>query len=56
MKKFPLPIAITVVGLAVLAALLHPMALVLSLAPFDTRGFVQFLQELRSLTSSDGDS
>lgn len=49
MKRFPLQIAITAVALAVVAALLHPLALVLSLAPFDTRGFVLFLQETRSV-------
>src|SRR6266852_3546826 len=49
MKRFPLPLAITAIALAVIAALLHPLALLLSLTPFDTRGFVQFLQETRSV-------
>jgi len=49
MKRYPLHIAVTAIALAVVAAVLHPVAMLLSLAPFDTGGFVLFLQETRSL-------
>ena len=49
MRNYRVYIALLVLALAVLGALLHPFALLLGLAPFDTRGVVGFLAELRSL-------
>jgi histidinol phosphatase-like enzyme len=51
MKRYPI-LALVVLLLAILGALLHPFSLLLSLAPFDTRGFEGFLQEAR-LTIAD---
>ena len=49
MRNYRVYIALGVVALAVIGAALHPFALLLGLAPFDTRGLVSFLVELRSL-------
>lgn len=49
MRRFPLGLALLVVVLATLGALLHPLALALSIAPLPTKGFVTFLQEVRSV-------
>jgi len=48
MRSFRVPLALLVVVLAILGALLHPLALALSIAPLHTKGFVAFLAELRS--------
>ncbi len=48
MRKFPVPLALFVVMLAVLGALLHPLSLALSMSPFDSSGFTAALQEARS--------
>src|SRR2546427_1675745 len=42
-------LALAVVGLAVVGAVLHPLALLLELMPFDPRGLVLFLTEAKSL-------
>src|SRR3979490_2563162 len=49
MRNYRVYLAILVVLIAIVSALLPPFALLLSLAPFDTRGLVGFLVELRSL-------
>jgi hypothetical protein len=46
MNRFRVPLALLVVVLAILGALLHPLAL--ALAPLHAGGFVAFLVELRS--------
>jgi histidinol-phosphate phosphatase family protein len=48
MKRFPLNLALVVLILAVLGALLHPLALVLSWLPFDPRGLVSVLGDVRA--------
>jgi histidinol-phosphate phosphatase family protein len=50
MRRFPaqLALVLSVIALAVLGALLHPLSLVLSATPLDTSGFVAMLAELRS--------
>jgi dolichol-phosphate mannosyltransferase len=48
MRRFPLGLALIVVLLAIFGALLHPLALALSVAPLPTKGFVTLLQEVRS--------
>lgn len=49
MKSLRVYLALVVVLAAILGALLHPLAMVLALAPFDDRAVVAFLVELRSL-------
>src|SRR6202030_464470 len=49
MKSIRVYLALLVVLAAILGALLHPLALLLALAPFDARAVVAFLVELRSL-------
>jgi cellulose synthase/poly-beta-1,6-N-acetylglucosamine synthase-like glycosyltransferase len=48
-RNYRVYLALLVVALAVIGAVLHPFALLLGLAPFNTRGLVSFLVELRSL-------
>jgi hypothetical protein len=49
MKGFRVQLALIVILLAVLGALLHPLALLLSISPFDPRGVIRFMEELRSI-------
>jgi cellulose synthase/poly-beta-1,6-N-acetylglucosamine synthase-like glycosyltransferase len=42
-------LALVVVLAAIVGALLHPAALLLSIVPFDTRGLIHFLEEVRSV-------
>jgi hypothetical protein len=49
MKSLRVYLALFVVLAAILGALLHPLAMVLAVAPFDNRPVVAFLVELRSL-------
>jgi hypothetical protein len=42
-------LALAVVALAVIGALLHPLALILAALPFDPRGLVLFLNEIKSV-------
>jgi cellulose synthase/poly-beta-1,6-N-acetylglucosamine synthase-like glycosyltransferase len=46
-RRYHAYVALIVVALAILGALLHPLSLILGLAPFDTRGFVAFLVRVR---------
>jgi HAD superfamily hydrolase (TIGR01662 family) len=45
--RLPLQLALLVVALAFLGAFLHPLALLLALAPFDARGMIGALQAVR---------
>ena len=49
MKGFRVQLALIVIGVAIVGALLHPLALLLTVIPFDTRGFIRFLEEIRSV-------
>jgi hypothetical protein len=49
MRNYRVYLTLLVLLMAVVGAVLHPFALVLGLAPFDTRGVVAFLVEVRSL-------
>jgi len=49
MRGIRVQLALVVVLAAIVGALLHPVALLLSVAPFDTRGLIGFLAEARSL-------
>src|SRR5713101_5335093 len=49
MKNYRVYLALLVLALAVLGAFLHPLVLLLALAPFNTHGVVRFLAELRSV-------
>jgi hypothetical protein len=49
MRNFRVQLALLVVLVAIVGAVLHPLAMVLTLAPFDTRGVVGFLAELRAV-------
>jgi glycosyl transferase family 2 len=49
MRNYRVYLALFVVLIAVVGALLHPLSLLLGLAPFNTRGLVSFLVEVRSL-------
>jgi hypothetical protein len=49
MKNYRIYLAFLVVVMAIIGALLHPFALLLALAPFDTRALMSFLVELRSV-------
>ena len=48
MRGFRVQLALIVVLVALVGALLHPLALLLAIAPFDTGGLIRFLEELRS--------
>jgi len=47
-KRVRIYVVLVAVALAVLAAFFHPLSLILGLVPFDTRGFVASLVELRT--------
>jgi HAD superfamily hydrolase (TIGR01662 family) len=47
-RRFPVPLALIVVLLAVLGAILHPLSLLLSVSPLDSRPFIAVLQEVRT--------
>jgi hypothetical protein len=49
MKGFRVQLALIVILLAVLGALLHPLALLLAISPLDPRGVIRFMEELRSV-------
>lgn len=49
MRGIRVQLALIVVLAAVVGALLHPLALLLAIAPFQTRGLIHFLEELRSV-------
>jgi len=49
MKNYRVYLALLVLALAVLGAFLHPLVLLLALAPFNTHAVVSFLGELRSV-------
>ena len=49
MRNFRVQLALVVVLVAILGAVLHPLAMFLALAPFDTRALVGFLAELRAV-------
>jgi len=48
-RNYRVFLALLIIALAVIGAVLHPFAILLGLAPFDTRGLVSFLVELRSV-------
>src|SRR5258708_13468170 len=48
-RGFRVQLALIVILLAVLGAILHPLALLLAISPFDPRGFIRFLEEVRSV-------
>lgn len=47
MRHYRVYVALVVVALAIVGALLHPLALLLSVAPFDPRGVIAFLERAR---------
>ena len=49
MRAYRVQLALIVIGVAIVGALLHPLALLLTVIPFDTRGLIKFLEEVRSL-------
>jgi cellulose synthase/poly-beta-1,6-N-acetylglucosamine synthase-like glycosyltransferase len=49
MRGVRVQLALIVVLVAVVGALLHPLALLLTIVPFDTRGVIRFLEEARSV-------
>src|SRR5438270_10227220 len=49
MRGIRVQLALLVVLVAVVGALLHPLALLLAAVPFDTRGVIRFLEEVRSV-------
>jgi cellulose synthase/poly-beta-1,6-N-acetylglucosamine synthase-like glycosyltransferase len=49
MRRFRVHLALLVVLAAIVGAALHPLAMALTLAPFDTRAVVGFLAELRAV-------
>ncbi|HET6311085.1 MAG TPA: glycosyltransferase [Candidatus Nitrosotalea sp.] len=49
MRRFRVHIALLVVLAAIVGAALHPLAMALALAPFDTRAVVGFLAEIRAV-------
>jgi hypothetical protein len=49
MRGFRVQLALIVILLAVLGALLHPLALLLAISPFDPRGVIRFMEETRSV-------
>jgi hypothetical protein len=52
MKRRRVQVVLLAVVLAVLGAVLHPLSLILSLAPFDTRGVGAALSELRTTVAN----
>jgi cellulose synthase/poly-beta-1,6-N-acetylglucosamine synthase-like glycosyltransferase len=48
-RGFRVQLALIVILLAVLGAILHPLALLLAISPFDPRGVIRFLEEVRSV-------
>src|SRR2546427_13120119 len=49
MRGIRVQLALVVVLVAIVGALLHPLALLLAAVPFESRGLIRFLEELRSL-------
>lgn len=49
MRRYRVHLALLVVLAAIVGAVLHPLAMALALAPFDTRALIGFLAEVRSL-------
>ena len=49
MRGFRVQLALIVILLAVLGAILHPIALLLAISPFDPRGVIRFMEELRAV-------
>ena len=49
MRSIRVQLALVVVLVAVVGAFLHPLALLLAAAPFETRGLIRFLEEVRSV-------
>jgi hypothetical protein len=49
MRGIRVQLALVVVLVAVVGAFLHPLALLLAAIPFDTRGLIRFLEEVRSV-------
>ena len=49
MKRLPVSVALVVVALAITGALLHPLAMLLSLSPISLVGLVGFLGEVRTV-------
>jgi cellulose synthase/poly-beta-1,6-N-acetylglucosamine synthase-like glycosyltransferase len=49
MRGYRVQLALIVVLVAVVGALLHPLALLLAIAPFGTQGLIRFLEEMRSV-------
>src|SRR5438309_2020212 len=52
MKRVRIYVVLVAVALAVLAALFHPLSLILGFVPLDTRGFVAALVELRTTVAN----
>jgi histidinol phosphatase-like enzyme len=52
MKGLRVHVVLVAVVLAVLGALLHPLSLLLGFAPFDIRGFVSALEEVRTVIAN----
>ena len=49
MRSYRVYLALFIVAAAIVSALLHPLALLMAAAPFDTRGLIRFLEEVRSV-------
>jgi cellulose synthase/poly-beta-1,6-N-acetylglucosamine synthase-like glycosyltransferase len=49
MSNYRIHLALIVVLVAIIGALLHPLALLLAIAPFGTRGLIRFMEEVRSV-------
>src|SRR5205807_9491460 len=49
MRGIRVQLALVVVLVAIVGALLHPLALLLAAVPFETRGVIRFLEEMRSV-------
>jgi len=48
MRGYRVQLALIVALVAIVGAFLHPLAILLAIAPFETRGLIRFLEELRS--------
>ena len=48
MRGYRVQLALLVILVAIVGAFLHPLALLLAIAPFETRGLIRFLEEVRS--------
>ena len=48
MRSYRVYLALLVVAAAIVGALLHPLALLLAISPFDPRGLIQFMEQARS--------